>query len=524
MVSFLTPDEAVSRIPNNGTVAITGSGGGILEPDAILAAIERRFLATGEPHGLTVIHALGIGDAKNKGLTHLAHKGLVECVIGGHWSWSPAMQDLAASGEIEAYALPAGVIGALLRETGTRRPGLITRVGLQSFVDPRLEGGSLNDRSKRELCEILTLDGEEFLRYFPIKIDVAIVRGTASDRYGNVSFSDEPSFLDSDAVALAAKGSQGLVICQVRDVIDHALPPQSVHLPSTMVDLVVENPDQWQTYASRLDPALVSSSVNAQNRSSNPVQATDVRSIIARRAALELVPGSLINVGFGMSSLVVDVVAGEGKINECSLVIEQGAVGGKPVSGDLFGVSIYPQAILPSTRQFDFFNSCALDVCFLGMAEVDQHGNVNVSKIGSTAVGPGGFIDIVHGARTAVFCGPLTAKGLRVSVESGRLRIDAEGSVHKFTNKVNQITYSARQAISEGRKALYITERAVFELGPEGIELKEIAEGLDVERDVLAHMDFIPAISSVKTMPSRVFDNSPLFPDWTTTHEEMEKK
>ena len=524
MVDFLSAREAVDLIADNSTVAITGSGGGILEPDAILAAIEQRFLETGHPQGLTVVHALGIGDAKTRGLTHLAHRGLVRCVIGGHWSWSPAMQELAAAGEIEAYALPAGVIGALLRETGSRRPGLITRVGLQSFVDPRVEGGRLNELSKRVLSEVITLDGEEFLRYLPISVDVAIVRGSLADRHGNVSFADEPSFLDSDAVSLAAKGSQGIVLCQVREVTNHPLTPQDVHLPSTLIDIIVENKDQWQTYAHPFDPGLISASTDLEAPHPALLEATDVKSIIARRAALEVAQGSLINVGFGMSSLVVDVLAGEKRLDDCTLIIEQGAVGGQPVSGDLFGVSRNPQAILSSTRQFDFFNSRALDLCFLGMAEVDQWGNVNVSKIGSTAVGPGGFIDIVHGARAAVFCGPLTAKGLTVSVQDGRLRIETEGAIHKFAQSVNQITFSAQQALSEGRRAIYITERAVFELGPEGIELVEVAEGLDIENDVIAHMDFRPLVREVKPMPSKVFDNSPLFHDWSPTHEERDAR
>lgn len=515
MTRFVSARESADLIPDGSTVAITGSGGGILEADSILAAIEERFLETGHPRDLTIVHALGIGDGDSTGLNHLAHKGLVARVIGGHWSWSPAMQKLAAQEHIEAYALPAGVIGALLRESGARRPGLVTRVGLGSFVDPRHEGGRLNPRSNKQLCEVITLDGEEYLRYFPIDVDVAIVRGSASDDHGNVTFEQEPSLLDSDAVALSAKASGGITLCQVRTLLEEAARPHSVHLPSTLVDFVVVNPAQKQTYASADDPDLYSPGPRTSAKpASRRILPVDPKTIIARRAALELTPGALINVGFGMSSLVVDVLAGEGLVDRCTLVIEQGAVGGQPISGQLFGVSRFPKAILSSTRQFDFFASRALNICFLGMAETDEFGDVNVSKIGTTAVGPGGFIDIVHGSQRAVFCGPFTAKGLEVEVADGRLTIVSEGTVHKFTRRVNQITFSAAQALKESRSALYVTERAVFELTDRGVRLKEIAPGVDIERDVLAHMDFEPIVGDVQSMPSRVFDGTDLFGDW----------
>jgi propionate CoA-transferase len=518
VTAFVTADEAASLIRDGATVALTGSGGGILEADSILAAVERRFLASGHPRDLTVIHALGIGDGETSGLSHFAHEGLVSRVIGGHWSWSPAMQKLAASEAIEAYALPAGVIGALLRESGARRPGLTTRVGLGSFVDPRVEGGRLNSRSQEPLNEVVEIDGDEYLRYFPIKVDVAIVRGSVADERGGVGFEFEPALLDSDAVALSAKAYGGIVLCQVREVADGPLAPFSVHLPSTLVDYVVVNPEQRQTYAHRDDPALYSARrSSAKVGGTEPLAAVDPKTIIARRAALELKPGALINVGFGMSSLVVDVLAGEGLLDHVTLVIEQGAVGGQPVSGQLFGVSRYPHAILPSTRQFDFFASRALATCFLGMAEVDRHGDVNVSKIGATAVGPGGFIDIVHGSQEAVFCGPLTAKGLHVSVQDGLLVIDREGTINKFTARVNQVTFSAAQAVKEGRSAIYVTERAVFRLTPEGVELIEVAPGIDIERDVLAHMDFQPIVKDVTLMPERIFGAGDLLTDWPHT-------
>lgn len=506
--TYITARQAADLIPDGACVAIVGSGGGIMECHAVLAAIEERFLETGSPRGLTLVHALGIGDAKTRGLTHLAHEGLVARVIGGHWSWSPAMQQLAAENRIEAYALPAGVIGQLLRESGAHRPGLITKVGLGTFVDPIVAGAKVNEAAVEDLVERIEIDGETYLRYRPLHVDVGIVRGTEADLRGNISCSGEPAMLDADAVALAARGSGGMVIAQVgRHLRDDALAPWSVHIPHTLVDHVVVAPDQWQTYAAPHDPDFCSASATDPEVEIPPTLngVVDPRTIIAKRAALEAHPGSLINVGFGMSSMVVDVLASEGALDGYTLVIEQGATGGQPVSGDLFGVSRFPHALQSSTRQFDFFASKAIDTCFLGMAEADRFGNVNVSKIGPSTVGPGGFIDIVHGSRHAVFCGTLTAKGLKIAVASGRLTIVNEGSVPKFVEKVAHITYSANQATADGRTALFVTERAVFRLGHEGLELVEVAPGMDVERDVVAHMGFRPLIRDVSIMPEECF-------------------
>jgi len=484
-----------------------------MEPDALLAAVEERFLETGHPRNLTIVHALGIGDAKSRGLTHLAHEGLVAKVIGGHWSWSPAMQQLAADNKVAAYALPAGVIGQLLRESGARRPGLITKVGLGSFVDPRVDGGRVNQAAVDPVVELITVDGEPFLRYLPLAVDVALIRGSAADDRGNITCADEPAMLDAEALALAARGNAGSVIAQVgRIVSSGVLQPWLVHLPHTLVSSIVEVPSQWQTYAGAFNPEFVTASpTSGAPDVERATSGLDVRSIIARRAALEAHPGTLINVGFGMSAMVVDVLDNEGILDQFTLVIEQGAVGGHPVSGDLFGVSRFPEAILSSTRQFDFFATGAIDTCFLGMAEADRLGNVNVSRIGKTTVGPGGFIDIVHGSKRAVFCGPFSAKGLEVAVSGSELSIVHEGAIPKFVDTVGHVTFSARQAIAEGRSALYVTERAVFGLTPDGLELLEVAPGIDVERDVLRHMSFSPLVKAPGVMPAQCFQ--PLAPN-----------
>ena len=506
-------DAAAAMVRDGAVVALAGSGGGLLEPDEILAAIERRFLATGHPRDLTVVHALGIGDGAERGMNRFAHEHMVRRVVGGHWTWSPRMQQLAREDRIEAYALPSGVISMLCRESGARRPGLFTRVGLDSFADPRRGGGKLNARTTEDIVQVVEIDGVEYLRYLPIRVDVGIVRGSVADERGGISFRDEPAMLDSLAVAMAARGNGGIVLAQVKRLArDGSLDPQLVHVPAPMVDAVVVAPGQWQTYASEDDPEL-SGRRRPATREIALSAPLDVRAVVARRAALEIHPGDVVNVGFGMSAGVVDVLGDHRRLDDIELCIEQGAIGGLPVGGDLFGVSRGPHALLPSTVQFDLFASGMLDVTALGMAEVDRHGNVNVSRIAGQAVGPGGFVDISQGAARAVFCGTLTTRGLEVEVAHGRLRIVREGSLHKFVREVDQVSYSARLAGSEGRSALYVTERAVFRLDGEGLTLVEVAEGLDPERDVIAHMDFTPAIGDVRPIPPAVFGAGPLWPD-----------
>jgi len=513
-VNLVDADAAAALVPDGAVVALAGSGGGLLEADEIFAAIERRFLASGHPRDLTIVHALGIGDGSHRGMNRFAHEGLVRRVIGGHWTWSPRMQQLAREERIEAYALPAGVISMLHRESGARRPGLITRVGLDSFADPRRGGGKLNARATDDLVRVIEIEGVEYLHYLPLRVDVAIVRGSVADERGNISFRDEPATLDSLEVAMAARGNGGSVLVQVKSLArEGSLDPQLVHIPAPMVDAVVVAPNQWQTYAAEHDPALSGVLRPAMSRTPPAAAGLDIRTVIARRAALEILPGEVLNVGFGMSSGVVDVLHEHGRLDDVELCIEQGAVGGLPVGGDLFGVSRGPLALLSSTQQFDLFASGMLDVTALGMAEADRYGNVNVSRIAANAVGPGGFVDISQGAARTVFCGTLTARGLEVEVRDGRLSIVREGSLHKFVQDVDQVSFSARLAASEGRSALYVTERAVFRLDGAGITLVEVAEGLDPGRDVIAHMDFVPAVGEIRPIPPAVFGAGPLWAD-----------
>lgn len=500
---FLSAEQAVADIPDGATVTLSANGGGMLEPDVVLAALQARFADSNSPKGLTLVHALGVGDRADRGTNAFAREGLVDTVIGGHWTWSPEMVRMADENRIAAYALPAGVISLLLREIGARRPGLITRTGLGTFADPRLSGGACNDRARRRrLVEVVELDGEEYLRYRPFAVDVAIIRAEAVDPAGNLSCAREAGVLDVLAAATAARASGGRVIAQVKRRATNAHPPHLVHVPAPLVDVVVVAPDQQQTYASDFDPALCSQVGDARVV---PEFTDPVRTLIALRAAQEVAPGSVLNVGFGVSSLVVDALEAQGRLDDILLAIEQGMIGGVPVSGDLFGAVRSPAVVQPSTTQFDLFACGVLDLACLGMAQADRHGSVNVSRINGSVVGPGGFIDIAQYAAAAVFCGTFTAKGLRVSVDDTGIRILQEGSVPKFVEMVEEVTHSGPLAMAEGRPITFVTERAVLKVRPEGVELVEVAPGVDVRRDVLDQMGFEPLVREVRQMDAGLF-------------------
>lgn len=503
--AFVTAEEAAALIPTGANVAITGSGGGLLEPSAIFPALRQRFESTGGPSDLTLIHSLGIGHSTGKGLELWADPSLVKRVIGGHWAWSPTLQKLAAANEIEAYAWPAGVISLLLREIGARRPGLFTRTGLHTFVDPRHGGGRCNQAAAEELVSLVEVAGEAYLHFPPLTIDIGLIRGTAADARGNLTCVDEPAALDVLAVAQAAKASGGFVIAQVREVVDRgSIDPRHVDVPGCLVDKIVVVPDQWQTYESVHNPAYAGVRASAQSiEASWKAETTELplaRRLVAGRAAREVRPPERTNIGFGMAADVVDVLSREGLLDGVELLIEQGTIGGIPVGGELFGVSVDFDALFDSPTQFDLFGSGVLDRSYLGMAEVDRHGSVNVSLLQERLIGPGGFIDISQNAAHVVFCGTFRAKGLELAVEGDELRIVNEGTIPKFVSDVQHVTYSAPFAREEGRTATYVTERAVFTSHPDGLELIEVVAGIDIERDILNQMEFEPVVNSPRVV------------------------
>lgn len=493
--NIFEPDDAVQSIPDDATIAFAASGGGLVEPDALCQAMRRRFERDGHPRNLTLIHALGIGDGQSRGLNAFGVPGMVRRIIGGHWSWAPPLQQLAETGAVEAHVWPAGVISTWLRELGACRPGLITKTGLDTFVDP--------DETPDAMVERVILGSDTYLWYRPLDVDVAIVRASRADTAGNLVFDREAAKLDVLAAAQAAAANDGTVIAQVEEVVAAGeLDPRTVHVPGLLVDSVVPVVDQWQTYAGKYDPTL-----SGERRTidiSFPETDHLAKRVVARRAAREVRDGETIAVGFGASADVVNVLAAQGRLNRVTICIEQGHIGGVPEAGDLFGAARNSQAILSSTDTFDMISGGVLDLALLGMGETDVSGAINVSHLGSV-VGPGGFIDIAQNAGRLVFCATFTTKGLRLSLANGGLCIDSEGHIQKFVNVVQAATLRTASPVCRATSVTWVTERAVLEFVDGRIELTEVAPGVSVNDDILAHMGFAPRVTSPRTMDASLF-------------------
>lgn len=503
--------EAAELIRDGDTVGLMGGGGGLMEATCLFEAVQARFLATRHPQRLTMIHALGIGDKKTKGMNCFAHEGLVKRVIGGHWVWSPAMQKLAQDEKIEAYILPGGVSSQLMREIGAGRPGLFTHVGLGTVCDPRLGGGKMNATAREDLSEVVEMDGREYLRYKPFPIHVALVRASAADEDGNISFEHEAANLDAQSLALAARNSGGKVIVQVKERLPRgALRAREVRIPSAWVDAIVVDPQQQASYDIPFDAALSGELTGAARQASEQqdlvaeraaaAQVFSERQAIARRAAVELFNTGkarpVVNYGVGVPDAVAKLVALRGEMDRIYQTIEHGTYGGTLMDGVLFGYARNATAMLDAPTQFDFYAGGGLDIAFLGFGEFDAHGNVNASKLGGLTVGPGGFIDIAQNARKVVFCGTFAAKGTKLETGDGQLRVRQQGSVRKAVALVEQVTFSGPQALQRGQQVLFLTERASFRLTAQGLELFEIAPGIDLQRDVLDQMDFAPRLAA----------------------------
>ncbi|GAB2445273.1 propionate CoA-transferase [Nocardioides hungaricus] len=513
---FLSASEAVALVRPGDTVAIGGSGGGLVEPDLLLRTLGESYRQRGGPAGLTLVHTTGIGDREGGGMDHLAQPGLARRIIAGNWGMAPRMSEMVVENQFEAYNFPQGVMSQLFREIAGGRPGLVTHVGLGTFCDPRLEGGRLNDVTTEELVEVVELGGREWLFYPSFDIDVCLIRGTTADEDGNISLEQEGARLEMLAIAQATRNSGGLVIAQVKQVAaGGSLDPRTVVVPGICVDAVVVHPEQRQLVTHDFNPAF-SGAIKGALSHLEPFP-LDQRKVVARRAVAEIRDGDVVNLGVGIADGVASVAAEEGWSDHFTLTIEQGLVGGVPARGVIFGVATNPVAVLDQPYQFDFYDGGGLDITFLGFAQIDTAGNVNVSKFNKRVVGTGGFVNISQNAATVVFCGTFNAGGLRAVPDDGTLRIEAEGRHRKFVDRVEQVTFSAEQAHLRGQRVIYVTERAVFELGAEGLRLIEVAPGVDVRRDVLDQVPGdVEVAEDLVEMDPALFTDAALGGPWRT--------
>ena len=494
-VRIISAEEAALLV-NDGDTISTGGFVSSACPEALSKAVEKRFLETGHPRDLTLFFAAGQGHRDGTGGDHYGHEGMVKRVIGGHWDRAASLGALALENKIEAYNLPQGVISHMYRDIAAHKLGTITHVGLYTFVDPRNGGGKLNSATTEDIVKIVNIEGQERLLYKSFPINVVFVRGSYADEYGNCTVHHEIGPIDVTAMTQACRNSGGKVIVQVEKVVQGGtLDPKLVAIPGIYVDAIVigSAEDNMQCLGTPYDGSLTGEYRIPMD--AIPAIPLDAKKIIARRAAMELKGHSVINLGIGVPEGVGVVADQEGIRDQLTLSIESGPVGGIPSSGVAFGTSLNPEAILDQSTQFDGYTGGSLDITFLGLAEADRMGNINVSKFGARVSGAGGFIDITQSTKNVVFCGTFTAGGLKTAAENGKLVIVQEGRTAKLVEQVQQITFNGPYAAKCGQHVLYITERAVFELRPEGMTLIEIAPGIDLQTQVLDHMGFVPRIA-----------------------------
>ncbi len=505
MAKIVTAKEAAKLIPDGATVGLAGMGlAGWAEE--VACAIADNFKETGHPCGLNLKQGSAMGDWRERGVTRLGIEGLVTRWSGAHVGSAFALLKLAVDNKIQCHCLPQGVVVNLWREIAAGRPGLLTKVGLGTFVDPRLEGGKMNKVTTDELVEVVNFCGEEYLFYKGFKLDVALLRGTIADENGNISFANESVINEGLAVATAAKNSGGIVIVQVEYLAKKGtLNPKEVKIPGILVDYVVQATTKeacWQTEGVYFEPSFsgqIKKPLNAIEKLS-----LGERKLIARRCSMEIKKGDVVNLGVGMSADVANVVAEEGYSEAITMSTESGMIGGVPAALPNFGSAYNPEAIIDHGSTFDFIDGGGLDITILGLGECDQYGNINVSKFGPRLTGPGGFINITQAAKKVVFCGTFTGKS-KLVVGDGKLTIEQEGSIKKFVKDVEQVTFAGKYARKD-QEILYVTERCVFKLIDGKMTIIEVAPGVSIEKDIIPNMGFTPAVAAdVKTMDPALF-------------------
>lgn len=513
MMKVITPQQAAQLVTDRATVALGGFGAHCA-PDALLEALAQRYKEDGHPASLTVVTGISTGDntQNDVGMNRIALDGLIDTIIAGHLANPPKISAMAAANQLAAYTLPLGVVAQLFRAIAGKKPGVLTQVGLGTFVDPRNEGCKVNQRAKdqnRDVVQLVELNGQEQLFYPSFPLDICFLRGTYADEDGNISIEHEDLTGTELEIASAVHNSGGIVVVQVENLVQRGtIHPRKVRIHHTLVDYVVKAPSSdlhMQNYAEPSYQPVLTGEIRCPSDAIAPMSMS-IRKVIARRGAMELKPGCVINLGIGIPSGVGSVANEEGIANQTNLSLETGIIGGVPVEGTGFGASANPEVLFHGSDIFDLYDGGFLDMTFLGAAEIDAQGNVNVSKFGPRCPGPGGFINISQNTPNVNFMGAFTAGKSDIRIAGGKLCIITDGPGMKFINKVQQITFSADYARKTGQNVTYMTERAVFKLVEDGIMLTEIAPGVDLERDILAHMEFRPLISpDLKEMDLRIF-------------------
>lgn len=504
---FNTAREAVDAFVKDGDIiALAGVSSSCVAKE-LSFAVEESFLETGHPNNLTIMST----SAPIEGINMYAHDGMTSRAILGHFNSNKAFMQYAADNKCECWNLPQGLLAIMYRSASAGEKGLLTKVGLGTFVDPRHQGGKVNDITTKDLVKVVNFEGEEYLWYTVTAPTVAFIRGSVADEKGNVSLGDEMYWADAQYVARATHANGGKVIVQVRDYVKAgSLAAHDVQIPGILVDGIVTTKDVEKYHRMTPGTAFSKYLLGEEKMPDNLIQSMpkplDERKIIGRRAALEVKAGMNINIGFGMPEVASAVMTEEGVANHITLVVEHGLVGGVSAPGERFAVHVNYDALVDEPSQFDFFHAGGIDISMLGNAQTSKRGDVNVHKFGNLPGGIGGFIDIVTATKTIIFCGTFTAKGLKEHVEDGKLVIDQEGSVKKFVETLPQISFNAEYGVKNGCRVLYVTERAVFELTDQGIMLTEYAPGVDVQKDIIDNMEFTPLISpDLKLMDERIF-------------------